>query len=392
MLKVNTRIEHGMGTKPETKTKQGTKTKRGTKTKFDNLKNRTEFEKIKFISSSKDVELVYSDILDNLEEYIEKIIEDERKGKKVKWELPWVVSGILNSNVFSIYRPYKYDNQVLCNLYALKHGWKSKYWITPNKVRELNIRLKKDAKPVFICATYPSISKLDTEVIDAGSTIDSDTHKITYNLLLIPLYNLDQCYKNDTKKIHIPKRRTIKDEKSVFEKAEEVIAKMPNRPKIIHEKQAKAFYHILQDYIKIPKKTQFKSLNHYYETLFHELIHSTGHKSRLNRKTLYSKAYFGDHIYSIEEVIAELSCSMIMGRLGLVSEKSQENMAIYLKSWLSSFKSWKKKYPKFLRIAFLFATNAVDYIFNEIPPEKLKKIQKGIDGLDDIIKKIDNMR
>jgi antirestriction protein ArdC len=53
-------------------------------------------------------------------------------------------------------------------------------------------------------------------------------------------------------------------------------------------------------------KNQFESLFEYYHVLFHELIHSTGHESKLNRASVTKKHSFGSTAYAIEELTAEI--------------------------------------------------------------------------------------
>lgn len=69
----------------------------------------------------------------------------------------------------------------------------------------------------------------------------------------------------------------------------------------------RAFYSPSKDYVSMPKKEQFKDIEEFYATLFHELAHSTGHSSRLNRFSSANVSFFGSETYSKEELVAELS-------------------------------------------------------------------------------------
>ena len=68
-------------------------------------------------------------------------------------------------------------------------------------------------------------------------------------------------------------------------------------------------------------------------TLFHELVHSTGHASRLNRSTLIESAGFGSNPYCREELIAEMGASFLCGQAG-IAERTIENSAAYIQGWL----------------------------------------------------------
>jgi len=67
-------------------------------------------------------------------------------------------------------------------------------------------------------------------------------------------------------------------------KPEEIVAFMPKRPEIKHGMR-KAFYSPGEDIIAMPDRERFDDEAGYYATLYHEMTHSTGHPSRLNRPT-----------------------------------------------------------------------------------------------------------
>ncbi len=64
----------------------------------------------------------------------------------------------------------------------------------------------------------------------------------------------------------------------------------------------RAFYRPSTDEVIVPQLSQYQNVAEYYSTLFHELTHSTGHHSRLNR--IADIAAFGSHEYSREELVA----------------------------------------------------------------------------------------
>lgn len=96
-----------------------------------------------------------------------------------------------------------------------------------------------------------------------------------------------------------------------------------------------AFYSPRIDAIQLPNFATFDSAEHYYATAFHEAGHSTGHAGRLNRPGVVDFDAFGTHQYSREELVAELSSSLVLGILGLDKPNVVENQAAYLKSWKS---------------------------------------------------------
>ncbi len=102
----------------------------------------------------------------------------------------------------------------------------------------------------------------------------------------------------------------------------------------------RAFYRPSTDEVVVPKLSQFQQMEEYYSTLFHELTHSTGHHSRLNR--INDVAAFGSHDYSREELCAELGSAFLVNHCGLETESSFNNSAAYLDGWLKALKGDKK--------------------------------------------------
>ncbi len=101
-----------------------------------------------------------------------------------------------------------------------------------------------------------------------------------------------------------------------------------------------AFYRPSTDEIVIPQLSQYKQLAEFYSTAFHEMVHSTGHHSRLNR--INDVAAFGSHEYSREELTAELGAAFLVNSTGLETTDSFSNSASYLAGWLKALKNDKK--------------------------------------------------
>ena len=78
----------------------------------------------------------------------------------------------------------------------------------------------------------------------------------------------------------------------------------------------------------MPEKETFDGPEEYYSTLFHEFTHSTGHKTRLNRPGITETHYFGDEIYSKEELVAEMGAAMLSGVVGIENKTSRTAQAI----------------------------------------------------------------
>jgi len=126
------------------------------------------------------------------------------------------------------------------------------------------------------------------------------------------------------------------------EKAESIICNYlrTSGVKLNHEAGDRAFYRPSDDSITLPLLAQFKATAEYYSTAFHEMIHSTGHMSRLNR--LEKTAFFGTEAYSKEELIAEIGAAALVNAAGLETSDSFRNSAAYVQNWLQVLKHDKR--------------------------------------------------
>ena len=127
------------------------------------------------------------------------------------------------------------------------------------------------------------------------------------------------------------------DETTLTKAADKLIKDFCKRTKLkmtVKKGSDKAYYSPMEHSITVPDKAQFKSIEEYYSTVFHELTHSTA--KELGRE-LGGK--FGSEKYSFEELVAELGSAFIMESLGFDTTKTQKNSMAYLKGWLKVLKS-----------------------------------------------------
>ena len=152
--------------------------------------------------------------------------------------------------------------------------------------------------------------------------------------------------------------------------AEELVQQMPERPIILVDLNS-AHYSPRKDCVALPPSDRFPLLEEYYCTLFHELLHSTGHQRRLNRETLTEMARFGDHAYSEEELVAEIGAAMLCGLSG-IEQKTLENSAGYIQHWSSKLGNDNRL---ILRAANQ-AQRACDFIRNKLQSQAVKSPAK----------------
>ena len=145
-----------------------------------------------------------------------------------------------------------------------------------------------------------------------------------------------------------------------IERCEEIITKMPNPPELKHIDGISAFYSPKDDFVNMPAIEQFDSAEDYYATYFHELVHATGHTSRLAREELMNPEAFASKAYSKEEIIAEMGASFLCSTVQIDFDNIIESNAAYLAGWLDVL----KEDSRFIFRAAADAQKAADYILD----------------------------
>lgn len=147
-----------------------------------------------------------------------------------------------------------------------------------------------------------------------------------------------------------------------IEEAERIINNMPNCPKISDNGGNSAFYRPSTDSIHMPNREHFHSAPDYYKVLFHELTHSTGHFTRLDRFKKTGQE-FKSHTkdYSFEELVAELGACFVSSSINLQGSDDLENSAAYIQGWVKNLQS----NPDWIVKASTYATQATNYILNK---------------------------
>lgn len=282
------------------------------------------------MSNDKVYEIIYDKIVTLIEE----------KGL-LPWQKPWTGTEPAN---FTNKKNYRGINPWILSL----QGFSCPYWLTFKQAEKLGGKVRKGERgtPVVF---WKWIDKEDQET--------GETKRFPI-LRYYTVFNVEQC---DNIKWE-PEKTTKKNGK--IKKCEKVIREFKGKPKIQHGKSG-AFYQPKTDQIGMPNKGNFINSEEYYSTLFHEAIHSTGHKSRLNRHEQENCSHnFGSHSYSKEELCAEFGAAFLCALTG-IENKTIDNSAAYLKSWLKKLKENKK----WLVQAAAQAQKACDHIlgitFNE---------------------------
>lgn len=270
----------------------------------------------------------------------ERIIEQLENGV-IPWQKPWsgTHSGAYNriSN-----KPYSLLNQMI-----LKHGGE---YATFKQWSDLGGKIRKGEKSEVV--TFWKIQPYEEE--------NENGEKVIRQIPILKYFNVFHISQVDGVE---PKEKLEINEHEPIEQAEKIKTDYMNREhlKIFEKVTNDAFYLPIQDYIQVPCKEQYQDIEEFYSTLFHEMIHSTGHKSRLNRPDMQGIVRHGSEQYSKEELTAELGSAMIINILGIETEKSFKNSSGYIQDWLQVLKNDNK----FIVSASSRAEKAVKYILNE---------------------------
>ncbi|WP_173918927.1 ArdC family protein [Halobacillus sp. Marseille-Q1614] len=156
----------------------------------------------------------------------------------------------------------------------------------------------------------------------------------------IPLLRYYRVFEVGSQVEGLETKRTVETfEHDPIEEAEKVKEEYFNAPSYTFV-SGRAYYVPFEDRINVPPKEDFEDIHEYYSTLFHEMVHSTGHKNRLHREGITGEIRFGSKNYSKEELIAELGASMLCGVTG-IENQTIDNSASYIQSWLRKLKDDK---------------------------------------------------
>jgi antirestriction protein ArdC len=169
--------------------------------------------------------------------------------------------------------------------------------------------------------------------------------------------------------VMVPDGKTkLEQEWDAIEEADAIVRAYLERSGVAHTEVIgdRAFYRPSTDSIQTPTKAQFKDPAEYYSTLFHEITHSTGHQTRLDRFRETGSHAFGSENYSKEELVAELGASALVNFLGLETKSSFRNTAAYIQSWASRL----REDTKLIVSASGKAEKAINYILTGELPAK----------------------
>ena len=260
----------------------------------------------------------------------------------VPWRKPWVAG--LPCSVGSR-KEYRGINIILLGL----RDHTSRYWVTYKEAVRLQGHVKKGAKGSKVIYWHWRTEEERQRLVDSGKT-KSPAPCVPF---LSTVFNLEQ-----TEGLPLPDDDLGCERKGRLEGAENFLSKLPSGAGVTHGSHYSPCYIPSADEIRLPHLSQFESAEHYYSTLFHELIHSTGHPSRLNR---LQKESSGINAYSFEELVAELGAAFLCAITGIGNQRTISEQAAYIQGWKEFLQSDAGCFVK----AAAEAQRAVDYLRGE---------------------------
>ncbi len=286
---------------------------------------------------------VYDEILAKVTKMLETGI--------VPWRKPYTEEGCCARSHISG-EPYSFLNQMLLD----KPG---EYW-TFKQVQNEGKRLRKGchAQQIYFWKLLSSGEADDVVEVEypssGGLTI---THSVQKEIPMLKRYNV--FHEDDVEGIEHKVNEPLVETRSKIDAAEEIVKRYFERegaPKLEFNNCVPS-YSPSKDRVQVPKTVKFETMDDFYDTLFHEMVHSTGIKKRLDRGLDTSTAAFRGASYSKEELVAEMGGAMLSQKCGL-SDSLLDNNASYCAGWLTHLKSD----PKWIVWAASRSNAAVNFI------------------------------
>ena len=284
----------------------------------------------------------YEKLTPQRKQLVDQVLANLEKGN-LFWTQGWVAAGAPESAVTG--KKYRGINNLYLSLVAMAENYGDNRWATFRQMEEKGWTFKKDeeghtlGKGKSVSVEYYEMRdketkrRFDRSVLD-GMTFDEQREYMDKNVYwLRKFYRVFNCSLMDG--VPAKEMPTI-DVNDRIEKAEAILDYWnANESKIVYG-GSQAFYRPSTDEVHLPEREKFKSTQSFYDTAFHEIGHSTGHQSRLNRDL---SGGFGSQSYAMEELRAEIASIFMAQDLGIEpSEDRLQNNAAYIQSWKDEIK------------------------------------------------------
>lgn len=263
--------------------------------------------------------------IDTYQEATNAILNALEKGT-VPWRHPLLGGGqdTMPKNL-NTGKTYRGINLFLLALAGWSSGYESPWWLTYKQARDRGGHIRKGEKST-------------TVIFWKELTVTDEETGKPKKIPVLRHYNaFNACQTED---VAYPAIEQPEVAFEPLEQAEQLVTGYSGAPAITHG-GSRACYSPLTDQVHIPAPERFVDRESYYTTLFHELAHSTGHSSRLDRGLDTKLAPFGTPTYAKEELVAEFAAAGLSAATG-IAPAVVDNSAAYIAGWLKALKSDKK--------------------------------------------------
>jgi antirestriction protein ArdC len=290
------------------------------------------------------------DHFDVYEMVTKKVLEALEKGT-VPWRKPWAATLGLPFSM-STKKHYRGVNIWLLLLAAEDNGYQSRWWGTYKKVEELGGHVRKGEHGTVV-TFWRSYKKWVEDEENPGEKKLERRFVLRY----YRVFNAEQADWDEGSKRPVDEADT-RTPVERDEAADEMLRHYLDGGPSLRHAGDRAYYVPATDSITLPPVDAFDSTAEFYSTAFHEVGHSTGHPTRLDRKGIAQFDHFGSEKYSKEELVAEMTAAMLLGVAGLDTPATVENSGAYLRHWSEKL----REDPKLLIHAAAQAQHAADYV------------------------------
>ncbi|MBW8683496.1 ArdC family protein [Chitinophaga rhizophila] len=289
---------------------------------------------------------VYQQITDQVIAQLEKGV--------ILWKKPWAADEMPH-NVSSRHY-YKGWNAFYLNMICLLKEFEYPHFLTFKQAEAMDGNIRKGEHGFKVIYFEMKQQHDKATMVTDKKTGETKLHIPTIPILKqFTVFNIAQTEGIEFEKPESHVRTSVEK----IETCEKIIAGMKNPPPIKYRGNQACYIPSL-DVVHMPQQKKFYTDESYYSTLFHELVHSTGHASRLNREEVTNPNTFGSQPYSKEELVAELGNAYLSGVTGILPN-TLENSAAYIEGWLNRL----RHNDKFFLQACSQAQQAADYIIGE---------------------------
>jgi antirestriction protein ArdC len=248
----------------------------------------------------------------------ERIVQALSAGK-IPWLKPWTMNS--PRNLFSG-REYTGLNRLILGL----SPYSPPFWGTYRQYLAEGLQVQKGEHGQGIVYSGRSV-KIDNEVNEQGEEVEHAKH-IRF-LKAFVVFNVSQTDYLE-KGYKLPDKR----ENPHLVGSDTVIHDYADRHNIRITAGDRAAYSPQTDIITCPDISRFTTSEHYYATMFHECIHSTG--PRLDRFKPTDTVCFGSDTYGREELVAEIGSAYLAALSGIDSSSVVKNEVAYLQNWIAA--------------------------------------------------------